>query len=79
MSSRNSSIHLVMVVRNIESKIELFSQVLSSASRITNKLNIIDHGSTDRSVDQIKFLSNKYNFKLCLYQESFKGTMDEIK
>jgi glycosyltransferase involved in cell wall biosynthesis len=79
MPLQNSAIHLVMVVRNVEPKIELFTQVLSSASRVTRELYIIDHGSTDGSIDQIKRLSKEYNFKLHLFQEPFEGTMDEIK
>ena len=70
---------IYMVVRNVSQKQGLFEKVVKKASKVSKDFFIVNHWSSDNSIEIIKKLKNNYNLNLELINEEFEWTMDEMK
>ncbi len=70
---------IYMVVRNVSQKLKLFTEVLHQARKISPHFYIVNHGSSDDTIDIINDFSDKNELNLELVNESFTGTMDDMK
>ena len=75
----NQKIIIYMVVKNISKKIELFTNVVTQASKISKDFFIVNHGSDDNTVNIINSLTSDLKLNLELINEEFIWTMDDMK
>lgn len=75
----NQKIIIYMVVKNISKKIELFTNVVTQASKISKDFFIVNHGSDDNTINLINSLSSDLKLNLELINEEFIWTMDDMK
>lgn len=68
-----------MVVKNISKKIELFTNVVTQASKISKDFFIVNHWSDDNTINLINSLSSDLKLNLELINEEFIWTMDDMK
>lgn len=75
----NQKIIIYMVVKNISKKIELFTNVVNKASKISKDFFIVNHWSDDNTINLINWLSLDLKLNLELINEEFIWTMDDMK
>ena len=75
----NQKIIIYMVVKNVSKKLELFTNVVTQASKISKDFFIVNHGSDDNTVNLIHSLSSDLKLNLELINEEFIWTMDDMK
>lgn len=75
----NQKIIIYMVVKNVSKKLELFTNVVKQASKISKDFFIINHWSDDNSIQIINNIKNSLNLNLELINEDFVWTMDDMK
>lgn len=75
----NPKIIIYMVVKNVSKKNELFTKVVTQASKISKDFFIVNHWSDDNTIDIISDLKNNLKLNLELINEDFVWTMDDMK
>lgn len=70
---------IFMTIRNIEAKEDLFSRVFEAASRISKEFYIVNHESTDKTIEILENLKKKHNANITINNEIYEGTMDDMK
>jgi len=68
-----------MVVKNVSKKLELFTNVVTQASKVSKDFFIVNHGSDDNTIEIINNISTDLDLKLELINEDFVWTMDDMK
>lgn len=75
----NQKIIIYMVVKNVSKKLELFTNVVTQASKVSKDFFIVNHGSDDNTIEIINNISTDLDLKLELINEDFVWTMDDMK
>ena len=75
----NHKITIFMVIRNASVRQELFSKVVRQASKISKDFYIVNHWSTDDTIQIVESLWNELSLKVRLINEQFEWTMDDMK
>lgn len=75
----NQKIIIYMVVKNVSKKMELFTNVVRQASKISKDFFIVNHWSDDNTINIINSLSSDLKLNLELINEKFIWTMDDMK
>jgi len=75
----NQKIIIYMVVKNVSKKLELFTNVVTQASKVSKDFFIVNHWSDDNTINIINSLSLDLKLNLELINEEFIWTMDDMK
>lgn len=68
-----------MVVRNVWVRKNMFFDVIEKAASISEDFFIVDHGSSDNTIELLQELKKRNWISIHIEKENFQGTMDDMK